>query len=276
LKNKYYELVEDNFDNINELKSIIDFLANETNFSNTNVKNILKNNVKAISHPYFTEYEELRITCLRILRDEGISIFDGESENSTQGILFYLPELWEKFLENKLIKEALPEEIEMRSQFEIKNFDGKQPTYPDYVFFHHKDKPFMILDAKCKPKWEEAADDRSLSDVMEDYNKCIRDMVAANSHATGVIFPTNKTYEDGELDRILCHRISEYNKWDMFYTVPVSIPYVEEDDTYFDWESKFNKIIQEETGVIKNIFSNEAAFAKNNANAFKSIVRREP
>jgi hypothetical protein len=272
LKNKYCALVEDNFDNINELKSIINYLSNETDFSNTNVKNILKNNVKAIAHPYFTEYEELRITCLRILRDEGISIFDGESDNGTQGILFYLPELWEKFLEDKLIKEALPEEIEMKSQVKIMNFDNKQPTYPDYVFFD-KGKPFMVLDAKCKPKWEKAAHGGSVMDVMEDYNKCIRDMVAANSHATGVIFPTNKQYEQGELDKILCHCISEYNKWDMFYTVPVSIPYVDEGDTYSAWESKFDKIIQEEIGVIKKRISNEVEFARNNTNVFESVER---
>ncbi len=272
LKNKYYDLVEDNFDNNNELKSIINYLSNETEFLNTNVKNIMKNNFKAISHPYFTEYEELRVICLCILRDEGISVFDGKSDNGTQGILFYLPELWEKFLEDKLIKEALPEEIKMESQFKIKNFDEKQPTYPDYVFFD-SGKPFMILDAKCKPKWEDVVRDGSLSDVMGDYNKCIRDMVAANSHATGVIFPTNKQYEQGELDRIILHSISKYNKLDRFYTIPVSIPYVDEDDTYSDWKSKFDRILREEIGIIKEKISEEAEFAKNNRSIFESIKR---
>ena len=282
LKNKYYDLVIDNFDSNNELRNIINYLSNETGFSNANFKNILKNNDKAISHPYFTEYEELRLICLRILRDEGISIFDGESGNDTQGILFYLPELWEKFLENKLISKALPERIRVIPQFEIKNFgckvdnkkifEYKQSTYPDYVFFY-ENKPFMILDAKCKPKWENASKEGSLSDVMEDYNKCIRDMVATNSHATGVIFPTNQHYEKDELDRILCHRISEHNDKDLFYTVPVMVPNVEENDVYSEWNNKFENTIQKEIIIIRSIIQKEVEFAKNNADVFEQINR---
>lgn len=272
LKNKYYDLVEDNFDSNNELKGVITFLSNETSFLDTNIKSILKNNVKTISHPYFTEYEELRLICLRILRDEGISIFDGESDNGTQGILFYLPELWEKFLEDKLIKKALPEEITVQSQFQIKNFDCKQPTYPDYVFFENG-RSFMILDAKCKPKWEEAANGGSVSDVMEDYNKCIRDMVAANSHATGVIFPTNISFDEEDLDRILCHRISEFNKVDLFYTIPICIPTVENDSLYSDWSIQFEKTIHKEKDIINRIVQNETEFAKRNSNKFEEIKR---
>jgi len=276
LKNKYYDLVEDNFDSNNELKNIITFLANETDFSDTNVNTILKNNLKAISHPYFTEYEELRKTCLRILRDEGISIFDGESDNGTQGILFYLPELWEKYLEDKLIKRALPEEVIVKAQEPIKNFDGKQPTYPDYVFFINE-TPFMILDAKCKPKWEDAANGGSVSDVMEDYNKCIRDMVAANSHATGVIFPTNTPINNiSDIENVIrsfAHQISEYNKTDLFYTIPVYIPKVEKTALYSDWYNQFENVIQNEIGIISGIVQKEVEFAKENFEAYESVKR---
>lgn len=282
LKNKYYDLVMDNFDSNNDLKNVINYLSNETEFSSANVKSILKNNLKAISHPYFTEYEDLRLICLRILRDEGISIFDGESGNDTQGILFYLPELWEKFLYNKLIIKALPEGIKAEPQYQILNFGYKkenessfsyeQLTYPDYVFLD-KEKPFMILDAKCKPKWEDAAKGGSVSDVMEDYNKCIRDMVAANSHATGVIFPTNHSYEKDELDRTLCHRISKFNNSDFFYTIPVVVPYVEEETLYSVWNNEFEGIIQEEIDIIKKIVQNEVEFVKNNVEVFEKIKR---
>lgn len=295
LKNKYYDLVEDNFDSNDELKNIITFLTNETDFSNTNTKAVLKNNLKTISHPYFTEYEELRLICLRILRDEGISIFDGESNNGTQGILFYLPELWEKYLENKLIKNALPENVTVKSQFEIRNFgckqsagsdyEFKQRTYPDYVFFYN-DKPFMILDAKCKPKWEDAAKGGSVSDVMEDYNKCIRDMVAANSHATGVIFPTNRTFDmdneestagnisDRDNVEKFCHQISEFNNTDFFYTIPVYIPFVEKTALYSDWTNQFENVIQNEINIINGIVQKEVEFAKENLETYESIKRK--
>lgn len=273
LKNKYYDLVVDNFDNNIELKNMINFLSEETNYVQTNAQAIIKENLKTIAHPYFTEYEELRLICLRILRDQGISIFDGISGNDTQGILFYLPELWEKFLEDKVFKIALSNGIKLEAQAAVYNFghlklngDGynyEQITYPDYVFFH-EGKPFMILDAKFKPKWENAANGKSVRDVMEDYNKCIRDMVAVNSHATGVIFPTN---EDIELkSRILIHPISKYNSWDIFYTIPVTVPYVNQDDRYSDWNSSFDKKIQKIITIIKNILEKEVNFNSPNNN----------
>lgn len=272
LKNKYYDLVEDNFDSNNELKKIIAFLSNETDLSSTNINTILKNNLKTISHPYFTEYEELRIICLRILRDEGISIFDGESYNGTQGILFYLPELWEKYVEDKLIKIALTENVKVEAQKKIMNFDKKQPTYPDYVFFYDN-KPFMILDAKCKPKWESAANGGSISDVMEDYNKCIRDMVAVNSHATGVIFPTNNTFAEKNVDNILCHQISEYNETDLFYTIPVCVPTVDKTDLYSEWSNQFENVLQNDINIIRGIVQKEIEFVKENSEAYESIKR---
>ena len=283
LKNKYYDLVADNFDKNNELKKVIDFLSEETNSSQVKMKDIINKNLKPIAHPYFTEYEKLRIICLRILRNEGISIFDGESSDETQGILFYLPELWEKFLEDKLITPALHDGIKMESQKQIDNFGSiekdeyeykyNQPTYPDYVFFD-KNKPLMILDAKCKPRWECVFDNKSsVRDVMEDYNKCIRDMVATNTHATGVIFPTNMCYDETEANRVLCHRISEYNPVDMFYTIPISVPTVEENDLYFDWISRFEKTIEREINTINKILQNEIDFANKNAESKANIVR---
>ena len=273
MKRKYCELVEENFDNNNELKGVIEFLYNETDYSNTSLNVILKKNSKAISHPYFTEYEELRIICLRILRDEGISIFDGESDDSSKGILFYLPDLWEMFLKDEVFKKALPQNICMECLLEVKNFDEKQKTFPDYVFFNN-DRPFMILDAKCKPGWEDASrNENGLGNLLKDYDKCIRDMVAANSHATGVIYPTNKKHPENEQTDNLCHSISEYNKVDKFYTIPISVPTVGENDKYSDWRNKFDKILQEEINVIQKKIVEESEFAKTNADAFDSIVR---
>ena len=152
------------------------------------------------------------------------------------------------------------------------NFDKKQPTYPDYVFFYDN-KPFMILDAKCKPKWESAANGGSISDVMEDYNKCIRDMVAVNSHATGVIFPTNNTFAEKNVDNILCHQISEYNETDLFYTIPVCVPTVDKTDLYSEWSNQFENVLQNDINIIRGIVQKEIEFVKENSEAYESIKR---
>ena len=280
LKNKYYDLVVDNFDRNNDLKKVIDYLSSEIGFSNANVYYLINKNVQTIAHPYFTEYEHLRLICLKILRDEGISIFDGESDLDTQGILFYLPELWEKFLEDEIIRKALPKEIVCKSQYRVDNFgylknekyEYKQTTYPDYVFFN-ENKPFMILDAKCKPKWESIFDESSVSEVMGDYNKCLRDMVAINAHATGVIFPTNReiTINDENKNQIVRHSISDYNNIDSFYTIPIQVPPVKENDKYSNWSNEFEKKLYKGIEIVKDVVDTENKFAVKNRNSFEQL-----
>lgn len=263
LKNKYYELVTNNFDNIPDLKRSVDFLSNEIGFSGIKKSYLINKNTKTIAHPYFTEYEELRQTCLKILRDEAISIFDGSAEPETQGMLFYLPDLWETFLEDEVIGKGLPKDVTYRAQFFVRNFgylqkdgqyDYRQESYPDYVLFTEK-MPFMILDAKCKPKWEGVFEGSSVSEVMEDYNKCIRDMVAIDSHATGVMFPTNRADEVNET--VLKHPISEYNKHDFFYTIPIQVPHVKANETYSEWLEKFTENLEKGRNITGTIIQKE-------------------
>ena len=121
LKRKYYDLVTDNFDGDIELKRAIDFLENEVQDLQTGTSMVINKNLKPIAHPYFTEYEQLRMTCLKILRNEGVSIFEGNPEDENQSILFYLPDLWERYIEDKMLTQ-LPEKIECKPQEKIMNF----------------------------------------------------------------------------------------------------------------------------------------------------------
>lgn len=260
LKKKYYDLVSDNFDSNHELKGVIDFLRTEIGYYGSNAIELINKNAKVIAHPYYTEYEQLRKTCIKILRNEGISFFDGEDDSNTRGVLFYIPDLWELFIEDKL-NEYIKNEYKCIAQAKVMNFgytdsddDNKvkycKETFPDYVFFKRIkeslpfgepifDEPFMILDAKFKPSWEAVYKDNAID--LEDYTKCLRDMVAINAHASGVIFPTheNVTFDD----RILKHRISKFNDIDTFYAFPISVPMVESMD-YNEWKAKFEKNIE--------------------------------
>ena len=106
------------------------------------------------------------------------------------------------------------------SQIEFKcddNGDFRLKTYPDFVFFDG-DTPFMILDAKFKLEtW--VSNGNITNANLDDYTKCLRDMVDFNSHATGVIYPTNNKDEKASV-----HYISEHNRTDHFYLFPVIIP----------------------------------------------------
>ena len=188
--------------------------------------------------------------------------------------------MWEKFLEDEIIRKALPKEIVCKSQYRVDNFgylknekyEYKQTTYPDYVFFN-ENKPFMILDAKCKPKWESIFDESSVSEVMGDYNKCLRDMVAINAHATGVIFPTNReiTINDENKNQIVRHSISDYNNIDSFYTIPIQVPPVKENDKYSNWSNEFEKKLYKGIEIVKDVVDTENKFAVKNRNSFEQL-----
>ena len=265
LKKKYFSLVNSAFDNVAELKSIIEHLKEGIQFPKYDLKTIIFKNLNSISHPFYTEYEALRKICLRILRNEGASVFDGESSEEVEGILFYIPDLWEKYLESFLISSNYY--ICMQKRIDVidygSDWEFRQTTYPDYVFYLDKQgmHPFMVLDAKFKEKWSDLVFAMgSFSSVLDDYDKCIRDMNSIGGHATGVIFPTNNI-KAKEPYQYISHHISEYNKTDLFYTFPIYVPYSEGD--YRDWIKAFRNNCKESTKMVEKCVLAEKTFATN-------------
>lgn len=263
LKKKYFGLVNSAFDNVKELKSIIEHLKDEIHYPKYDLKTIIMKNLNAISHPFYTEYESLRKVCLRILRNEGASIFDGKSSEDIEGILFYIPDLWEKYLESFLGSQdyyLYPQRkinlIDYGSDWEF-----RQNTFPDYVFTVDRKgtQPFMILDAKFKEKWSDSVFSKgSFYSVLEDYDKCVRDMNSINGHATGVVFPTNDIRALSP-DEYVVHHISEFNKTDKFYTFPIYVPH--SDGHYREWIKSFRDNCKNIAASVKKHIYVEKAFA---------------
>lgn len=249
---------------------------------------MIAKNLRPITHPFFLEYEALRKTCIMILRDEGVSIFSGDEEE-TRSILFYLPELWELYLKKHL--DSAKNDYIVKSQYEF-NVLSKKPinkndiesillpdksekmsfilnTRPDFVFWDKDDKderPFMILDAKFKPeKWSSKAN--SVSANLEDYTKCIRDMTDLNVHATGVIYPT-----ESEEEKASAHYISRFNRIDHFYIFPVVIPMVINNQSYPDWYNGLSDNINE---TARNIRIN-AEREKNRFGSIQKLLKQPP
>lgn len=284
LKKKYPELVEQNIDNDLNIRCILEGIRNEIGYNTMGIQFLIKNNQKTISHPYFIEYEDLREICLKILREEALSIWEVGKER-TKSILFYIPDLWELYLEDILKQDkelkndvytqgGTPESDKQLKIFgeynktENKNF--KKNIYPDFIFFD-EENPYFILDAKFKGRWKESIEGEIPDFCLDDYNKCIRDMNSINAHATGVIFPANieqgNDVKYSDLKK-LQHSISKYNQQDCFYTIPVYIPDTKNnlDEvgilSYLDWKKEFDSNVSTTLKIIKEIITVEKKYSE--------------
>ncbi len=273
LKMKYPDLVDLNIENDADFKAIINGISSEIGYDPLESGDLIKNNNKPITHPYYMEYEDMRQVCIKILRDEGISIWNADN-SQTKSILFYIPDLWELFLDDRLRKKIgddvfpqgeTPDGDKAVNVFgnkdAKKNSEFKKETHPDFSFFDMAgdQKPYMILDAKFRKDWKYSVTGNKLINLLDDYDKCIRDMNSMNSHATGVIFPVNQDgsvftdegcYGDLETE----HRISQYNQNDIFYTFPVIVPGEHKDDrelTYSEWRRLFDRFVDNAIDFIK-------------------------
>lgn len=229
-------------------KRYLDGLSNMLSFSQYSVKALLSQNKSPISHPFYVEYEALRKICMKILQLEGVSIFDGEYED-TQTFFYYIPELWEKYLESYLnrAKTSYTVRAQYRKNIICNERRGFSISKPDFVFLND-DVPFMMLDAKFKKRWDSVLGDYKGgknpwhdNTIKEDYNKCIRDMNALSAHAAGVIFPVN----DALADTAACREyfVSEINKSDVFYVFPICVPDTDE-KSYSQWSDDFDKSLE--------------------------------
>ena len=286
-----------------EIKNIIQELCIlAPSYHKESIQTIMRKNQQRIHQPYYQPYEKLRQTCFRVLRHMGFSVFRGEEEE-VEGILFYVPDLWELYVKEKLdtwleeinkeinkkINEKSDIKVELEFQETIKiwgpekqpepqkktedNQDSEsekkinytQDIRPDFILKSNKE-PFMILDAKYRPGWQNPMKGGKLGrdfpgdyeksggeDFLGDYNKCIRDMNSIGAHATGVIFPYNpneekdkdkgkaKAKDKAEDNEIIEHYISQYNKTDRFFTFPFRIPKSKKEETYEKWMEDMNK-----------------------------------
>ncbi len=244
LKEKYREQTNYAFKNSIEIRDSLESLKYIISYPQYAKKTLIAKTSRPMSHPFYTEYEELRRTCLKILREEKMSPFNGDKNDKVEGVLMYVPELWEKYIEKHF------KGLKFKSQDQIKIIDVnsdkeyQQNTRPDFVFYND-DQPYMILDAKFKPGWLAVAQNGKIGDLLlSDYDKCIRDMVSINANATGVIFPTKErleiddvSFKVGEKSFDYVHSISKFNSKQKFYTFPIYVPPMK--GIFEDWKKSF-------------------------------------
>lgn len=248
---KYPQFCETHINQDESVSSTLSMLQTELGWSKTSLRNIIKDNLRPVTHPYFSEYEALRRTCLKILRDENVSIFDADDSEETDAIYFDITWLWEKYLEFQFNRLDLKSRgLELKSQKTDKFLTSEQggtginkEAKPDFRF--KKDgKNIAILDAKFKPQWKKRSNDYLTADIDE----CIRNLVVFWAGRTGVIYPTNDSQSTLEELNIVgkktCKR--EYHKL-FFDVVEVAIPAVPEtgDEGFGTWSEKLDKNVSD-------------------------------
>ena len=119
---------------------------------------IINKNLRPLSHPYYTEYEQLRKLCIMILTHDKISY--GESQqNQINGILFDGASLWEEYLWTILQNQGFRHPKNKTHKGGIKMFDDPEKEdsfgknyrriYPDF-YKPNNNNDGWILDAKYK------------------------------------------------------------------------------------------------------------------------------
>lgn len=211
LKRSFPRRVEEIIDN-SELKSDIARLISEIHIEK-DVRRILAETNRPLSHPFYSAYEDLRQICHKILRYEGISPFD-QDDSESEALLYYIPDLWEGYLQNKLFGYLNFLNVDIKAQERLKVVDNLN-IRPDFVFVQKDNsKPLAIFDAKFKPSWGRNEFD------LDDYTKCVRDMNAFDTHITGVVFPSKS--ESAPVLRK--NRVSSYNQSDTFIRISIHVP----------------------------------------------------
>ena len=106
-------------------------------------QNVINQNLRPISHPYYGEYRPLQQLCLQILRQEEMKY--GRDDDKIYGILFDGAWLWEEYL-NTFLSDIGFVHPRNKEGFGHKTLftDGSKWCYPDF----YSDQ--MVLDAKYK------------------------------------------------------------------------------------------------------------------------------
>jgi hypothetical protein len=252
LKRKYPDMVEKIIDNDADCDRILDTLKTEIGYVGGSTKALLSKTTRIISHPILFAYEELRKICRKILLSEGVSPFESDDEQS-DAILFYIPDLWELYLEATLFKgQKLGNDIFVPAQTELRPMEGRLNIRPDYVlyrkFIANKPKeshPVAVFDAKFKPSWSNTDKSNKLKSFdRDDTNKTVADMLFFGCHHAGIIAPTNNVAAPILEKSHFWDSPGIYNRDDRFYVVLIKVPSSSSDITYYTYRKMLAQAVE--------------------------------
>ena len=144
---------------------------------------IIRENLKLIKHPYFTDYAALQKLCLAILSRQKVNY--GADSKKIYGLLFDVAWLWEEYINTLLYPVGF-------THFGKRIYNDKHiyllknrswEVFPD--FFHEKNK--IVLDTKYKNL------DKKESPNAADKHQLISYMYTLHAEKGGFIYPSNES-----------------------------------------------------------------------------------
>ena len=179
-------------------------------YSQNDRRKVINQNLRPLSHPYFSEYRHLQRLCVQILRYEEIKY--GRNEDEIYGVLFDGAWLWEEYLNTILRDCGFKHPQNKKSTGAIYLFTGgKGPRFPDFY------KDDIVLDAKYK-RYEDIA----LQSIDgDDLHQVITYMYILSARHGGLIVPG--TYEKSEVD-LAPKTLKGYGGNMKIYSIPVDTP----------------------------------------------------
>ena len=173
-------------------------------------RKVINQNLRPLSHPYFSEYRHLQHLCVQILRYDEIKY--GRNENEIYGVLFDGAWLWEEYL-NTILKDCgfkHPQNKVFSGRINLFT-DNSGARYPDFY------KDDVVLDAKYK-RYEDIALQRIDGD---DLHQVITYMYILSARHGGLIVPG--TNENRAIDPVP-KTLKGYGGNMNIYSIPVDTP----------------------------------------------------
>ncbi|MBQ1546702.1 MAG: hypothetical protein IIZ59_04140 [Clostridia bacterium] len=209
-------------------------------WDNANISELLRKSAAPIAHPLYENFEQLRELCVRIWQYEGLA-FSGNSNDSisSKSALFYLPDLWESYLEKRVLS-RFSHEFTINTQVTLPS--KTRPYYkirPDFII--KKDgKTTAVFDAKFKTWYYEYSitetDEGHAGKAKSDRNQVIDYMISTGCRKGALIFPF-RAKSDAVIFAIDNTSRQEMNPANMSFLlyVGLNVPPILENQSFFEW-----------------------------------------
>jgi 5-methylcytosine-specific restriction endonuclease McrBC regulatory subunit McrC len=190
---------------------------------------IINQNLRPVTHPYYTKYTALQNLCLRILRYEKLSY--GEARDKIHGILIDAAWLWEEYIAQVLAEGSSFKHYRRKDGFPLlrREDNGRQfqTIIPDYLDDSDPNNVF-VADAKYIPL--DRFDNLSADRAAAVYYKTIMYMYRFNSRKGFLFHPLPTGIDNPDITEYLIIDTSG-----SLYEVGLQIPLVQKDD-YSDFK----------------------------------------
>ena len=160
---------------------------------------VIAQNIKPITHPYYTAYKPLQKLCLSILRHKKIGF--GNAKNKVYGILFDGAWLWEEYLATVLVPGGFKHPRNKTGTGAISVYE-RNPRYPDFykgkqIFQNATEQQVegnFVLDAKYKHLDNHKPDSDEITGYFsrDDLHQLITYMYIMPAKKAGLIYPYDK------------------------------------------------------------------------------------